>query len=237
MLFLNRVLAEFGAFWRNERLAILDLDRSLLNTDAFWADFVNAIRDAYGSEEAALLDSEGTTEHLDFMDILERRGIPADEASATFRNYVAKTHGPHHSYLYEGGRELLLYLCNRPHTRTKIFTTGGQASQQVKLSSESLIEQLVSQGLLSTEVTDRNKGEVLEADFSKARGIVHQGIRFWSFIIVDDKESVLTKIKPGRGRHLIHILRNGAKYAKRTNRRDIQEATDLYQVKKLIEGL
>jgi hypothetical protein len=210
-------------------LIVLDFDRTLFDTAKYYRDFLEMISKVYGQSVAAnLKQAEKDQEHFDPFTYLEGLNISYDSLVTDFDTFLVDKYPSGHDYVFDGANALVELLRKRRRTYVVIITTGSEQSQRFKLR---LAPKLMA---LPHRIISRNKGEVLEEEFTLSGAISIDGRRFDRFALVDDKASALTPLSPHHRWILIQVLRTEAKYQARSKRIDIKVVSHLAQVAALL---
>ncbi len=232
---MNRLVRSTIRLWATVMhwwLIVLDFDRTLFDTAQYYHDFLEMISNVYGQSVAAgLKQAEKDQEHFDpfaYLEGLRDLNISYDSLATDFDTFLGNKYPNGHDYLFDGAYDLVEHLSKRQRAYVVIITTGSEQSQRFKLRLAPILM------ALPHRIISENKGEVLQAEFTKSGAITIDGRRFDRFVLVDDKASALTPLAPHRSWVLIQILRAEAKYQARSNRHDIKVITHLKEVIKLL---
>ena len=216
---------------RHPWLLILDFDRTLFDTHRYYQDFLEMLTREYGTDfAAAMRAAEATSEYFDPFAFLLEHGVTYDAATAAFNAYGAKKYPAGNSYLFGDAVRLIMALRHHPQVHAAVLTTGTRQSQEFKLA---LCPQLAH---LPQDIVAGNKGEQLQRDIDTAGAVTVNGTSYLRVALVDDRASVLERIKPHpRHRHLLHILRPGTKYQEQATRPDIIQIASLADVPNVLD--
>ncbi|GAC1369800.1 MAG: hypothetical protein NVSMB39_2020 [Candidatus Saccharimonadales bacterium] len=218
-------------------IVILDFDRTLFDTSAYYADFLEWLTFAHDPAVAQAAHVAERKGEFDIFSFLETEyNLSAHQVQLELRAYLSrKHHGTNHSYLLPGAASLIKFLQRNPWAYPVIWTTGSTVHQEFKLS-------LCSEVLhIPARIISGNKGQVVQEDLDIYGGVVFNGMLFKKFALVDDKSANVAALKPAReladrSRLLFHVIRKDGKDSTPTGRIDINTVRGLTPVERTLRS-
>ena len=196
-----------------DTFVVVDIDRTLLNSDTLLDYFYRALRASY-TEDDRLSEqeietlrteiAEQTGKQLDFLELIEARYGNRVDLEATIELLVANaTDGMMHDILYDGAEALIDILEERPNAAVGLYTYGSQRTQEMKVRIIHAVSERLAMlpvAIESDAIDTKNKPQRADEEWRDDSGDFDIGFfdgyeTAKSIIFIDDKDRKVEIVK------------------------------------------